>query len=577
MLNISKDLRNILPDYFDDRLKDNLVDLLSPYIRRLDALYNNYLDSVGNAAYIGNIAQTMFRDMLVTYALDKFQNVEALVHPFLLAESISAVINGNVVIEPGTLLYNEGNIFFYLWPEGRFSVGSNVLSVNNVKIYFADQAMFQVTKNASKVIEIEPERGKISSAIAISVREVITADIFFDRYFPFTDNVLEFYDVAQTDDSYDILILRSYLETVRLYFSERFLQKYGGQEITIKYLNIPNRNPPDMMSYWNERMVNRLRLPLSIALKPNSSGGYYYNLTSAEVPGYRLASMKSVTKKYKYNGYIRSVSDIAVCLQENVSNILDIEVIPYILSANDVNSLNFRKIVYFIVLIANSFSTTNSEAEVNEFISGLSSYYLDYMSPFRTLLLKNSDDILDILSYTGDVNRFKYLDSSRNVYQIDVYSLLNSYDVFIIFGSPNTMRIDIEGKFIDVDVFRVTINNIIGRYQNVIMKSIDFRDVAQFIVNHVAIDDISGVRVYVSNNMMVLNGRAVNPLGDNLYWSYPTSRDSGYMKLIDVKAFINAMQSYTFDANGQFVGSLNPLVVSYFNYISGMHINIIPI
>lgn len=577
MLSISKDLRNILPNYFDDRLKDNLVDLLSPYIRRLDALYNNYLDSVGNAAYIGNIAQTMFRDMLVTYALDKFQNVEALVHPFLLAESISAVINGNVVIEPGTLLYNEGNIFFYLWPEGRFSIGSNVLSVNNVKIYFADQAMFQVTKNASKVIEIEPERGKISSAIAISVREVITADIFFDRYFPMTDNVLEFYDVVQTDDSYDILILRSYLETVRLYFSERFLQKYGSQEVTIKYLNIPNRNPPDMMSYWNERMVNRLRLPLSIALKPNSSGGYYYNLTSAEVPGYRLASMKSVTKKYKYNGYIRSVSDIAACLQENVSNILDIEVIPYILSANDVNSLNFRKIVYFIVLIANSFSTTNSEAEVNEFISGLSSYYLDYMSPFRTLLLKNSDNILDILSYTGDINRFKYLDSSRNIYQIDVYSLLNSYDVFIIFGSPNTMRLDIEGKFIDVDVFRVTINNIIGRYQNVIMKSIDFRDVAQFIVNHVVIDDITNVRVYVSNNMMVLNGRAVDPLGDNLYWSYPTSRDSGYMKLIDVKAFINAMQSYTFDANGQFVGSLNPLVVSYFNYISGMHINIIPV
>jgi hypothetical protein len=577
MLSISKDLRNILPNYFDDRLKDNLVDLLSPYIRRLDALYNNYLDSVGNAAYIGNIAQTMFRDMLVTYALDKFQNVEALVHPFLLAESISAVINGNVAIEPGTLLYNEGNIFFYLWPEGRFSIGSNVLSVNNVKIYFADQAMFQVTKNASKVIEIEPERGKISSAIAISVREVITADIFFDRYFPMTDNVLEFYDVVQTDDSYDILILRSYLETVRLYFSERFLQKYGSQEVTIKYLNIPNRNPPDMMSYWNERMVNRLRLPLSIALKPNSSGGYYYNLTSAEVPGYRLASMKSVTKKYKYNGYIRSVSDIAACLQENVSNILDIEVIPYILSANDVNSLNFRKIVYFIVLIANSFSTTNSEAEVNEFISGLSSYYLDYMSPFRTLLLKNSDNILDILSYTGDINRFKYLDSSRNIYQIDVYSLLNSYDVFIIFGSPNTMRLDIEGKFIDVDVFRVTINNIIGRYQNVIMKSIDFRDVAQFIVNHVAIDDITNVRVYVSNNMMVLNGRAVDPLGDNLYWSYPTSRNSGYMKLIDVKAFINAMQSYTFDANGQFVGSLNPLVVSYFNYISGMHINIIPV
>jgi hypothetical protein len=183
-----------------------------------------------------------------------------------------------------------------------------------------------------------------------------------------TDNVLEFYDVVQTDDLYDILILRSYLETVRLYFSERFLQKYGSQEVTIKYLNIPNRNPPDMMSYWNERMVNRLRLPLSIALKPNSSGGYYYNLTSAEVPGYRLASMKSVTKKYKYNGYIRSVSDIAACLQENVSNILDIEVIPYILSANDVNSLSFRKIVYFIVLIANSFSTTNSEAEVNEFI-----------------------------------------------------------------------------------------------------------------------------------------------------------------------------------------------------------------
>jgi hypothetical protein len=199
------------------------------------------------------------------------------------------------------------------------------------------------------------------------------------------------------------------------------------------------------------------------------------------------------------------------------------------------------------------------------------------MSPFRTLLLKNSDSILDILSFTGDINRFKYLNSSRNIYQIDVYSLLNSYDVFIIFGSPNTMRLDIEGKFIDVDVFRVTINNIIGRYQNVIMKSIDFRDVAQFIVNHVAIDDITNVRVYVSNNMMVLNGRAVDPLGGNLYWSYPTSRDSGYMKLIDVKAFINAMQSYTFDANGQFVGSLNPLVVSYFNYISGMHINIIPV
>ncbi|MCS7318204.1 MAG: hypothetical protein NZZ41_07880, partial [Candidatus Dojkabacteria bacterium] len=476
------DYENILPKEWHPELKEQFKKEIEDYVFVLTRTNFNYLEA--DKFKISSIIdrEETFEDIVYTLAIDKMINIPRLEPPYFLIED-AFCYEDSMYIFPGTLLYNEARHFFYLFPERPVVLKNAYPYKGRIKIYYTNDKIGEKYLDVSNIVDVYVSRVYISSAIAFYVVQEFDGNVL-ETFVSHTNDVLDFYETFKNKDAKDILVLSSYKNSIRVYMSSRFVEKYKGRKIKMLYLNYPEFEFTDYSTpeYVQDLIYNKSGKKISAVVVEKTFNNFKSNIClylPKEIPAFN-SYLKRIPYLARFNNIIRSIDDVAALFLKKFEFMDDAEIFSYKYIDRDSNgNIINKKMIYFLVLAY----TAYENKEIKEFIENeLSNYYDHSFRRLRCVFLVNENTFDENLVhiYKGEDSYYRFIRENKTEINKEMSKeekLRRAFeitDLFVINAAAENLRINLETDS-DVDnVLDFIIFTRLKHYTRVIKTHIDF-------------------------------------------------------------------------------------------------------
>lgn len=525
--------KSLLPPHWDEEFKKDFINQLEIFI---NGYYTKIMEqySEGNMFKVTKSTPSMniFLTILRTLSLERLVDSGLPEPPFIDVDIYNVNNYPTFNLNPGTLIFEEGTTLLYAFPEKPVFLTNNISTPVRARIYATDSPMGTYTGSITKVKDLLADRGVISKVFVFSVSDV-RGSVGYVKYIPYTTNVLDFYDTFRKDDAKDILVIPSYNGMIRVYCSDRLIEKYRDSDLTLRYMNMPSREfteSPLSPNFFNEIYPRKALVYLTMTIRSDSDLTEQYFMTYKPVRN-GVSTMRYLPHISRYNKTIRSITDIGTAIMEMDEYTHEFKVFKYLYSHG-----TYRGYKYFITLINND--KIKKKENMVEWYSRIKK-----IKKMFNLTLPSLNINYLYLYQNLNWNLTQINDINGNIYT-DAIDLIKKTDVFITCLHPITILI----KY-DVDSYNKTLVNnsfmkIMGRYVNIISENFPLKEIMSLISKIYSVNKVTEFEVKIRDGMY--------PSEHQILFKYPNDIPNfvnpDYYNLIDIKNFISESISLGDDA-----------------------------
>lgn len=546
------DYENLLPKDWHPILKEEFRKEIEDYVFLMIRTNFNYLEA--DKFKISSVIdrEETFEDIVYTLALDKMINIVRKEPPYILIENVSCY-DDSMYIFPGQLLYNEAKYFFYLFPEKPIVLKNAYPYKGKIKIYYTSDKIGEKYLDVAPTRDIQITKVYISSAIAFYIVQEIDGNVT-ETFVAHTTDVLDFYDTFKNSNAKDILVLSSYKDSIKVFMSSRFVEKFQGKKVKMMFINYPDFMLRDLVDsnyvvdlIYTKSTLKIIGTPVEKTINGYRTGVYLY-------PPKTIPALHSYLKRMPYlsrfNGIIRSIDDFVAVFLKRFEHMHDAEIYPYkYIKRGDNGNILLKKIIYFLVLANDSYDNT----EIQNFIENeLYRYYDPSFRKMRCMFLSNEhtfdENLVNIFSGNNSYYQYvrkKNIKITKQMPKAQKLQIAFEHaDLFVINAKSISFKINLESESDLENIIDYIVFTRMKHYTKVIRSHINFEEIVSLISQSMKGGKINKLVIQEATPTIVFD---INNFGDNtndVLYEYPnTLEGTNVYKLIDVKKFVENDQT----------------------------------
>lgn len=459
----SGDVANLLVDMFVHYSEHYLADVLGQY-------YNSSILKASNM------------DALLQLSLDMGYPVWRGSNTVISINIKNA--NAFVAMQPLQEVFSYGNHFFYYAGDEPITLSPDKNPSSSIKLVHTTIPKrvieFKLDKNEIYVID---DKNPISEHIAFYV--IYSQGVYTNvshvkhtriprQFWAFTADIN-----PEENSSFlkDILVLTTPDYGIYVKFSNRILDYSGIKKIRLEYLNFTGMLTNfDILIKLYDHLTNKLGLELFESMDNLESQRNLFKITTPTPPEDEKSIRENLTKGIRFNGIIRSITDIATYIREEfMEQLYDIKIFHYIDKKNIASDVKLPNIFYLLIVIPKPGFTVQ---DIYNF------YQLNIQSIWHSNLPK-----LNMLYFGSNVDYQNIINNTEtNVIQV------NPSDIVIAEPAPVRLIIRYDYEGYNKNIVRAELMEYTAKYVNKIIELINPNEIFTFFAKN---DNVKQINSFV--------------------------------------------------------------------------------